>query len=79
MANSRVLPPRFDCFVERVMERDRAYFSQHPEHRAYVRVYVPGEFWPLRGSATYVRVTLLADGLRFREPLPESLVDSVIQ
>lgn len=66
------LPRRFDRLIERVMERDREYFTRHPKARSYIRPYVPGECWPAQINADKVRVTRIADGLRIREPLTAS-------
>jgi hypothetical protein len=45
VTRSRV-PRAIRRVLDRVVERDGAYFLKHPECREYTRRYVPGEFHP---------------------------------
>ena len=40
------IPRRFERIIDRVNQRDREYFEQHPSASYYRRPYIPGEFWP---------------------------------
>ena len=79
---THIIPPRrFRPLIERVRDRDRAYFEKHPGATEYLRPYVPGEFWPVAyPDATHVLVTQIVPGFRTKtilicregvnEPLP---------
>jgi len=58
--------------VEQAMERDRAYFVAHPDHRYYDRPRLPGGFGEGGGSGT-VRVTQIGLGLRSRKLIAGAL------
>ncbi len=61
------IPDRFGGIIDRVMDRDTAYFERQPERRRYTRPYVPGEAWPMFGSADLlVTVYRLCPGFRLR-------------
>lgn len=66
-ANNR--PERFRLILERVMEKDSAYFASHPSATSYERPFVPGEAWPLdqdRKDLDRVRVVKINAGTRSR-------------
>jgi hypothetical protein len=68
----------YASIVDRVMERDRAWFDANPGARSYRRQYIPGEFnsdalaemgvTPL-GQDCVIEVTELAPGIRTRQIL----------
>ena len=69
----------FATIVERVMERDRAYFEEHPDAQMYARPYVPGELPPDSLAAigisppdqdTVIVVRQIRPGVRVRGLLP---------
>ena len=68
----------FATIGEKVNERDRQYFQDHPRERAYLRPYVPGEHSPEALAAVeatppnqddWVLVRNLAPGIRTRQPV----------
>jgi hypothetical protein len=64
------VPERFGRLVDKVMDRDREYFEQHPGETEYLRPYVPGELHPLEfKDATDVLVTQISPGIRTRQPV----------
>jgi len=63
-------PREFSDLIDSVCAIDAAYFEDHPEVEVYERPYTPGEFWPYFFSlSSQVRVTLIAPGIRTRQPL----------
>jgi hypothetical protein len=74
---SRLREP-FATIVDRVNERDRAYFRAHPTEGAYLRPYVPGEYPPemladmgaeAPDQDAWVLVWNVTPGIRCREPV----------
>ena len=74
-------PRRFDRLIEAVCARDRQYLEQHPDEVAYVRPYVPGEFWPrVLPQDTVMLVARLAASradARQRIPMPGHTADGL--
>lgn len=57
-------PARFTRIMECCSARDRLWFERHPDEPAYIRIQVPGEFWPMKaghGDLTLVKC--------FRDPI----------
>jgi hypothetical protein len=56
------LPYRFARIWDAAWSRDQLYLRRHPDESAYVRPYVPGEFYPyLFDQGAMVRVDFFAD------------------
>jgi hypothetical protein len=83
-APCEVAPRVFGDIVDFACDLDRSFFAKHRMSRTRVRLYLPGEFWPLdthvdraltdrieraQGTSFVVDVTLLAPGIRARRPL----------
>lgn len=68
--------------VAAVNDRDRAWFSTHPEQESYIRDYVRGEFHPGitededDSDIIGVQVTQVEPGLRLRTPLVSQVIYS---
>src|SRR5262249_21771079 len=68
----------YATIVERVCDRDRAFFAANPDEAAYLRPYVPGEYSPESLAAigarpprqdSWVLVHNLGPGVRCRQPI----------
>lgn len=67
------MPEPFNSIIDRVCAADRKWFEAHPSATFYDRPYEPGEFWPAEDLdeqlVVGVRVTLIAPGVRSRQPI----------
>ncbi len=69
--NAVTMPEPYGTIADDVMDRDRAYFEQHPKARSYIRKYIWGEAWPNAAppAGTLTRVHQIQPGVRYRELL----------
>ncbi len=62
------VPQPFRGMIDRICEKDRLYFEQHPEKTERIRNAVQGEMWPLKTPTGGVMlVTQIAPGVRERQ------------
>jgi hypothetical protein len=61
------IPAAYMQIVGKACRHDAEYFEEHPGIDRYIRVYCPGEFWPLRlPQGSMVEVVELRRGVRAR-------------
>jgi hypothetical protein len=78
----------FATIFDRVNDRDRAFFSNHPGERAYLRSAIPGEHDPKAlkemgidppGLDDWVLVHRVAPGICRRQPVGRIISDRPVQ
>lgn len=67
--NTIELPPEYAKIVDYVNDADAAFFEEHPNMKAYVRPYVPGEFYPWVPDHEIAVLVMQRDGTRIRHPM----------
>lgn len=77
-------PEPYSTIIDETCAEDARWFKQHPGVTQRVRAARDGEFWPLlRPSPPTVligvRVTLLGEGLRTREPILNAIPEDGIE
>ena len=78
------VPEPYSTIIDEICAEDAKWFKEHPGVAQRVREARDGEFWPLlRPSPPTVligvRVTLLGDGLRTREPILNAIPEDGIE
>ena len=73
-----VMKEPYASIVEKVSQRDRIWFEQHPDRDQYVRDYKAGEFEDhVPPMNTQVLVTKINEDMRARAIVPYSVADLV--